>query len=336
MVGYAFPELVKNFQPEPALVEFLSSDKPTVYVDFSSNVHPDKEALTTTILAGVKAAGVRAVIRKAWYKSGAPPPDVFVTGDLPHSWLFPLVSLVVHSCGAGTTAMSLRTGTPSAPIPMRGDQYLWAKRLTQLKAAPEGIYMQDLTVENLTVLIKEALHPKYRAAAAEIGKAIVAEPDGAETLARWWHNYMLEANGYPAPCSVLPDRNAVWAVRGRADIRLSALTAHVLNAERVMPYDQLDLIKVVNWDKHASLKPNKKPRDPATDVVRQRRMEQGAWDLGKAEETENGEVKANGAAEGTQVEQNGEPSDTGRGSLIQQIVGRWGEILATEPNGRAV
>lgn len=323
MVGYIFPELPKSFKPPPGLEDFLSTNKKIIYVDFASNVHDDKVALTALVLDAVKNSGVRAVIRKAWYAGESPPTGVFVTNDIPHSWLFPRVSLVVHAAGAGTTAMALKCGIPSAPVPIRGDQFMWSKRLEQLEAAPKAVFMRDLTSEKLARLIEEGLDPKYAAGAARIAKLLAPEPDGSLKLVELWHDYMLRIGGYPVPCSLLPGRNAVWKVRDKPAVRLSVLAAHVLDAEGKLGYDQLDLIKVTDWDKHACMKPSAVPRDPATDEVRLSRIKQGAFDFAEAEKAAKAYVGKNSAPAQSDEEGNGVSADNDRRSVVQQVLSGW-------------
>jgi hypothetical protein len=52
---------------------------------------------------------------------------VFHCGSVPHEWLFPRVSAVIHHGGAGTVAAGLRAGKPTLICPFFGDQYFWAR-----------------------------------------------------------------------------------------------------------------------------------------------------------------------------------------------------------------
>ncbi len=52
---------------------------------------------------------------KGWGGLGniAFPDNVFALESIPHDWLFPQVSAVIHHGGAGTTAAGLRAGVPT-------------------------------------------------------------------------------------------------------------------------------------------------------------------------------------------------------------------------------
>src|SRR5688572_24287389 len=107
-VGFTHLDQLRGFTPDPTLVEFLAGPGPTIYVDFGSNEWIDRRGLTSTVLKAAKAANVRAVFRKSWFVADSVPEGVFITEELPHSWLFPRVDLVLQSAGAGATAISLK------------------------------------------------------------------------------------------------------------------------------------------------------------------------------------------------------------------------------------
>jgi hypothetical protein len=280
MIGYSFEAAPSSFQPTQALLKFLSSgSKPVIYVDFSSNVVLDLKHLTSVILEAVQAAGVRAIIRKSWFEADAVPLGIFITGDLPHSWLFPQVDLIVHACGAGITAMALRSGKPSVAIPIRGDQYLWAKRLEQIGAAPAALSAKSVDASKFSAAIKQALQPQYRLAAEGRAKALALERNGADVAVELWHRHMLDSKGYLPPCSILATRAAVWSIRAKPVVKLSALAAHILTRDMLLRYGDLELIRRVDWEVFNALKGPTAPNGDETDIVRQKRIAQGAFDF---------------------------------------------------------
>ncbi len=56
--------------------------------------------------------------------------------DVPHDWLFPQLSAVLHHGGAGTTAEALRAGIPSLIMPFFFDQFFWARQLHRRGLGP--------------------------------------------------------------------------------------------------------------------------------------------------------------------------------------------------------
>lgn len=325
MIGYSFAEISSNFQPAQELLDFLSSEsKPIVYVDFSSNVVSDLQHLTCIIVEAIQTAGVRAIIRKAWFKADVVPAGIFVTDDLPHEWLFRRVDLIVHACGAGLTSMTLRTGKPSVAIPIRGDQYLWAKRLEQIGAAPAPISIKGLDSSKLSATIKEALKPQYHKAAEDKSKELALERDGADMALELWHGHILKCNGYRPPCSILAPRTAVWAVRAKPAMKLSAIAAHILSQEKLLQYSDLELIRTVNWEAFKSLKGPLFPRNDETDVVRQKRIMEGAFDFNSLANDKSGGLNhINNAVTNDKAVSNGKSEEDSQSTLVIRTTSEW-------------
>ena len=57
------------------------------------------------------------------------PENIFLTDQVPYSWLLKQVTLVVHHFGFGTTAEVLKAGLPSIPIPHIFDQKIRASKI---------------------------------------------------------------------------------------------------------------------------------------------------------------------------------------------------------------
>ena len=97
------------------------------------------------------AAGVRAVFSTGWSgKCLSSNRSVFFTEEVPHDWLFPRVSAVVHHGGAGTTASGLRYGKPSLVIPFAGDQAFWGYQVYKTGCGPKPIPRSALSVRKMT------------------------------------------------------------------------------------------------------------------------------------------------------------------------------------------
>ncbi len=101
--------------------------------------------------------------------------------SIPHSWLFPRMSAVVHHGGAGTTGAGLRAGVPSIVTPFVADQPNWAKRIEALGVGPRAIPFRGLTAELLADAIRQATSDTaMRQRASDIGERIRSE-NGIET-----------------------------------------------------------------------------------------------------------------------------------------------------------
>ncbi len=159
VTGYWFlDDTLSRWSPDPRLTDFIKSGPPPVCIGFGSmNDNRVKDRVKTSIMA-LKKAGKRGIFLAG--KSDLKPKElplnneIFVTAEVPHSWLFPKVSAVIHHGGAGTTAAAIRAGVPSIIVPFFFDQLFWGKRLEALEVGPGPITKQQLSVETLANAIK--------------------------------------------------------------------------------------------------------------------------------------------------------------------------------------
>ncbi|MEL6929822.1 MAG: nucleotide disphospho-sugar-binding domain-containing protein, partial [Cyanobacteria bacterium J06600_6] len=87
------------------------------------------------------------------------PEHIFLLKEyVPFEWLFARMKLLVHHGGSGTVALGLRSGIPQIIIPFFADQPEWGKKLATLGVAPAPIPILELTTENLTSSISQALN----------------------------------------------------------------------------------------------------------------------------------------------------------------------------------
>ncbi|MFE6865689.1 glycosyltransferase [Kitasatospora sp. NPDC057692] len=185
IAGYWWPPTDPAWQPPDRLLDFLAAGPPPVYIGFGSLVVPDPERLTATVLAAVRAARVRAVLQSGWSGLTAPDgdDDVLTIGDTPHDWLLPRMAATVHHAGAGTTAATLRAGTPTVPVPAQLDAPFWSARLTRLGTSPGPVPLPDLTPARLADAIRRTLDtPHHRTRAQSVAAALAAEDGAAQVL----------------------------------------------------------------------------------------------------------------------------------------------------------
>ncbi len=178
VAGYLWPARAEGWSPDPRLTDFLQAGPPPVFIGFGSVV-TDAGRLSRIAVDALRAAGVRGVVQAGWSGLRACGDDVLTVGEVPHDWLFPRMSALVHAAGAGTTAAGLRAGVPAVPVPVQLDQTFWAARLTALGVSPGPVPFRRLTAERLAEAIRRAVGtPGYRTRARDLAGRIAAE-DGA-------------------------------------------------------------------------------------------------------------------------------------------------------------
>jgi len=183
--GYWFQNENTEWHPSTELETFLEKGNPPVYVGFGSMAGRNPEHFAGIVLKALAKTGRRGVLATGWGGMNVMkvPGDVFVIDSVPHGWLFPRMSAVVHHGGAGTTAEGLRAGVPTMIVPFIVDQLFWGKRVKALGVGPEPIPARQLTVENLAEAVQTATgDPKFKRRAEAIGKAIRAEDGVGNTV----------------------------------------------------------------------------------------------------------------------------------------------------------
>ncbi|HHS49942.1 MAG TPA: glycosyltransferase [candidate division Zixibacteria bacterium] len=185
IAGYWF--LDDNSAPQDEVAEFVNRDGEVIYIGFGSMNIAEPERLFRSLSSVIKAEGIRAVISRGWGFAGDFESDenIHFCDYVPHDWLFPRMSAVVHHAGAGTTAGAIRAGTPSVAVPFVVDQFLWADRLYRLGLAPKPLSWKRFSHASFAKSISEVLsNSKYRETARHYQSLITAE-DGIANAVNW-------------------------------------------------------------------------------------------------------------------------------------------------------
>jgi UDP:flavonoid glycosyltransferase YjiC (YdhE family) len=256
--GYFFLETPDTYSPYPALLEFLNSGSPPVYIGFGSIVVDDPATLTNIVLDAVKTAGVRAIISRGWGQIGhgatvpgamtsfnSLDPDIFFLSSCPHNWLFPRVSCVVHHGGAGTTAAGFAAGKPTVVVPFFGDQPFWGNMIHRCGVGPQPIPAKNLTAENLAAAILFATTDGTVQRCAAVIQEQIRSENGLKNAVDHFHRCLPDSvssnldAGAPSPLSVW--RYTKRKGKRNIDVELSAVEATVLRKEKLFDWSELKL-----------------------------------------------------------------------------------------------
>jgi hypothetical protein len=188
LTGYWFAPAPATWTPPADLVAFLEAGEPPVVISLGAMALSGEDALASARIAieTVKQAGVRAVIQgwDAALKQLDLPSNIFHAASIPHDWLLPRASGLIHHGGFGTTAAGFRAGIPMLVIPHIIDQFIWGGKVAQLGVGPQPIPRPKLTAETMTIALGAIQSSEMRRKAANLGAAIRAEPDGVMEAVR--------------------------------------------------------------------------------------------------------------------------------------------------------
>jgi sterol 3beta-glucosyltransferase len=180
ITGYWFLDQNDGWQPSVALVDFLKAGEAPVYVGFGSMAGRNPQRMANLVVEALQKAKTRGIIATGWggLDAGNLPETIFKIDNVPHDWLFPQVSAVVHHGGAGTTAAGLRAGRPSIICPFLVDQPYWGERVYALGAGNKPIPQKKLTAEKLAEAIREVTTSQLIRQNAETVGEKIRQEDG--------------------------------------------------------------------------------------------------------------------------------------------------------------
>ena len=185
VTGYWSLNLSPDWQPDPALADFLEAGPAPVYVGFGSMKDRNPAASIELAIKALAGAKQRGVLLTDWggISNSDLPDDIFKVERVPHDWLFPRMAAVVHHGGAGTTAAGLRAEVPSITVPFFADQTFWGRLLHKLGAGTRPIPRKQLSAARLADAIRIAVSDTtMRRRAATLGGQIRAEDGVARAV----------------------------------------------------------------------------------------------------------------------------------------------------------
>ena len=192
VTGYYFFDVDVSYMPSTALQNFLDADKPPVCISFGSMVNRDAERIDSIVRSALEKTNNRGLILSGWSAVKDHVSDDLIYLDVvPHDWLLPRCKMIVHHGGAGTTSAGLRAGIPSVVVPFTADQPFWGNRVQAVGAGPKPVYVNKLSVDNLTQAIFEADDKVIRKRAQVLGQRLRCE-NGVQYTSRLIEKYVSE------------------------------------------------------------------------------------------------------------------------------------------------
>jgi len=185
VTGHAFYDAPHGTSLAPDVQAFLDAGAPPLVFTLGSSVVMIEKAFWQHSIDAVERLQARAVLLvgpavervRSLVASLGPSASqrILVVDRAPHSLLFPRASAIVHQCGVGTTAQSLRSGRPVLAVPYAHDQPDNAWRAERLGVARIVRVPRYRGRRVAAVLDELTRNPAYAAAAERVARSVRAE-----------------------------------------------------------------------------------------------------------------------------------------------------------------
>ena len=147
--------------PDPSLTAYLNNGTPPIYCGLGSMHHHSAKSVVQQFVQACRDLGERALVVHPHASQWQLGSDVLVARHVPHRHVLPHCRLAVHHGGAGTVAVTARSGLPQMVVPHLGDQFFHAQRVAELGLGPPSLPVRKLKGDTLFARLKEALEPRY-------------------------------------------------------------------------------------------------------------------------------------------------------------------------------
>ncbi|HEY5626041.1 MAG TPA: glycosyltransferase [Dehalococcoidia bacterium] len=205
LTGYWLAEAAADWSPSPELMKFVSEGERPIAIGFGSMPTSNRAALNRTLLDAIERAGVKAVVEPGMAELSAGNDAASIMhAAVPHAWLLPRVSVLVHHGGAGTAGAAFHAGVPQVIVPHLYDQAIWADRAHQLGVSPPPIAIARLTAHRLSDAIsRAATDSQIRESSRQLAEVMSGE-SGATEAALLIEEYASEARNGALETNVGP------------------------------------------------------------------------------------------------------------------------------------
>lgn len=177
-LGYPYPnQMDRELDSEVlAFVDTMSTSRKPIFLLTTGSVtmtEARERAILRAFQASAKAYDAASIIigMSKYAEDFADETSLFVDYFVPYQKLFPLLDMIFHHHGAGTTHQALLSGTPSYGIVFLPDQIDWAQRLLDIGVSAGFTLAKDFnaerTIQDLANnynehLIQQALQMSYK------------------------------------------------------------------------------------------------------------------------------------------------------------------------------
>lgn len=183
ITGYWFTDQDDRFSIPEDLIHFLNTKDPVIGIAFGSQV-VNSQFRDKVIIEGILKTGAKVVISKGWNIENCKKNNrIYEIDFIPYAWLFPRLTMVIHHCGAGTIAETIRAGVPSLPLPFTGEQRFWAYRIHSIGLGTMPLIPPRISANQVSLRICSTLNNQEMIAKSKAVGFTVRSENGVDNAA---------------------------------------------------------------------------------------------------------------------------------------------------------
>lgn len=163
ITGYWFLKHNRNWKPDPSLLSYIDSGPPPIFFGLGSLDFGITKGIKNIIYEFGNNQPYRMIIQsKSLDKSKINANKIYLCSEfVPHDWLFPKMSILIHHGGAGTTGQALSSGIPSIVLPFTADQPFWGDLIYKLGVGPKPVPIKKIDYKGLSNLIIFSINNQF-------------------------------------------------------------------------------------------------------------------------------------------------------------------------------
>jgi UDP:flavonoid glycosyltransferase YjiC (YdhE family) len=147
----------KTWKPPRDLVEFLQNGPPPAFYSPGSIRSGEIRRIVNDLILSARKHHYRVILTldEKSIPANIMGEDIYFATEIPHAWLSPQASVIIHHGGAGTTGAAIMAGVPSIAIPFSADQFFWTDRLDRLLVGPHSISTSNVSPDTIDSVFAE-------------------------------------------------------------------------------------------------------------------------------------------------------------------------------------
>lgn len=181
--GGALPD----WRPTAELKAFVEEGEKVLVLALGCIPGPQASLVATLAARAAVQLKRKLVLQQGWaeldteaFKDALDSGWVRLAGPLSHDWIFSRADAVIHHCGAGLCARTLRAGVPSLVLPQRSDQFFNARWMVS-HGAGAAMAVAKLSEEGFARMLEERVLSASCRDAARALSAEIQKEDGTRT-----------------------------------------------------------------------------------------------------------------------------------------------------------